>query len=141
LNFHLAILKDKYLRAILAGAKTVECRLTKTRRSPFGQISAGDKIFLKVSSGSVCAEAKVKMIKEFEGLTSEKIMELRTHYGHLIGGDEDYWHSKADCGYCVLVWLEGVKPIEPVKIKKKDWRAWVVLTKSKSFGLLEGQER
>jgi ASC-1-like (ASCH) protein len=141
LNFHLAILKDKYLRAILQGTKTVECRLTKTRRAPFGQISAGDKIFLKISSGPVCAEAIVAAVKEFERLSTEKIMELRSRYGHLIGGDEQYWHSKADSGYCVLVWLEGVRAIEPVKIQKKDWRAWVVLTKSKNFGLLDAQDR
>jgi hypothetical protein len=36
-----------------------------------------------------------------------------------------------------LVWLEDVKSIKPVRINKKDWRAWVVLTEKEEFGLLK----
>jgi hypothetical protein len=36
-----------------------------------------------------------------------------------------------------LAWLTDVKPIEPVRIHKKDWRAWVVLTEKENFGLLK----
>jgi len=36
-----------------------------------------------------------------------------------------------------LVWLEGVKSIKPVRINKKDRRAWVVLTEKENFGLLK----
>ena len=42
-----------------------------------------------------------------------------------------------DCRFGFLVWLEDVEPIEPVRIHKKDWRAWVVLTEEKDFGLLK----
>jgi len=36
-----------------------------------------------------------------------------------------------------LVWLKDVRTIEPVRIHKKDWRAWVVLTEKENFGLLK----
>ena len=42
-----------------------------------------------------------------------------------------------DCKFCLLIWLGDVKTIEPVRIDKKDWRAWVVLAEGKDFGLLK----
>jgi ASC-1-like (ASCH) protein len=135
-NFHLCILKEPYLDAILESRKKVESRFTITKRSPFGQIFAGDKIFLKLSSGPVCATAKVSAVKSFQNLTPKKIFEIKVQYNHLIMGSDEYWQSKSDCRFGLLVWLKDIRPIEPVRIDKKDWRAWVVLTNRENYGLL-----
>ena len=134
-NHHLAILKKPYLDAILDGRKTIESRFTRTRRVPFGQISVGDKVFLKQSSGPICAEATVTAIEQFDNLTPEQITQIKKKYNHLIKGSNEYWHSKENCRFGVLVWLKDVKPIEPIQINKKDWRAWVLLTEKENFGL------
>lgn len=139
-NCHLVILKKPYLDAILAGSKTIESRFTMTRRTHFGRVLPGDKLFLKESSGPVCATAKVAAVKNFENLTPQQIIEIKQQYNHYIKGSEEYWHSKADCRFGVLVWLKDVEPIEPVRIRKKDWRAWVVLTVKENFGLLKNGE-
>ena len=68
--------------------------------------------------------------------TPERIMELKHRYRDRIGGSDAVWQSKMDCKCGFLVWMRDVRPIEPVRIEKKDWRAWVVLTKEKDFGLL-----
>ena len=52
---HLVILKKPYLNMILEGKKRIELRLHKTRRPAFGHVFAGDRLFLKASSGPVCA--------------------------------------------------------------------------------------
>ena len=135
-NYHLVILKKPYLEAILDGRKTVESRFTKTRREPFGRIQPGDRLFLKVSSGPVCAIATVAAVKKFENLTPEHISEIKQQFNHYIIGSDEYWQSKADCRFGLLVRLKDVEPIEPVRIHKKDWRAWVVLTEKENFGLL-----
>ncbi|MHC4113984.1 MAG: ASCH domain-containing protein [Planctomycetota bacterium] len=142
-NCHLAILRRVYLDAILSGRKTVESRFTKSRRAPFGQIFAGDKIFLKESSGPVCGEAYVSAVEQLEGLSRKKISELREQYNHLILGEEGYWQSKEMSRYGVLIWLEKVREIKPIRIWKKDWRAWVVLRSEEDFGLnrINTQER
>ena len=75
---HLVILKKQYLDLILCGTKTIESRLLKTRQSPVGLINPGDKLFLKQSSGPVCATATVKSVKTFEDLTPQKNAELKT---------------------------------------------------------------
>lgn len=135
-NYHLVILKKPYLEAILTGQKRIESRFTKTRREPFGQVLPGDKLFLKESSGPVCAVAAVAAVKFFENLTPAKIMEIKQRYNNYIRGSNEYWQSKADCRFGFLVWLKDTEPIEPVRIYKKDWRAWVVLTEKEDFGLL-----
>jgi ASC-1-like (ASCH) protein len=136
-NYHLVILKKPYLNMILAGQKRVELRLYKSKHPAFGRVFAGDKLFLKVSSGPVCATATVEKVKTFENLTSERILSLKQQYNHEIGGGDEHWQSKMNCKYCLLIWPKDVKAIEPVRIWKKDWRAWVVLTEKKDFGLLK----
>jgi hypothetical protein len=40
------------------------------------------------------------------------------------------------CVSGVLVWLTDVRRIEPIRIHKKDMRAWVLLKEGSNFGLL-----
>jgi len=136
-NYHLVILKKPYLDAILEGRKQIESRFTRTKRYAFGRVLQGDKLFLKVSSGPVCATATVAAVKNFENLNSKQILELKQRYNHYIKGSDKYWRSKMNCRFGFLVWLKDARAIEPVRIQKKDWRAWVVLTKKENFGLLK----
>ncbi|MDH4239278.1 MAG: ASCH domain-containing protein [Phycisphaerae bacterium] len=136
-NYHLVILKKPYLDAILDGRKPVESRFWKTRRYAFGRVIAGDKLFLKQSSGPVCAMATVETVKTFENLTPEQIIEIKEQYNHLIGGADEHWQNRADCKFGLLVWLKDIRAMEPVRIRKMDWRAWVVLTEKEDFGLLK----
>ena len=136
-NSHLVILKKPYLEVILDGGKTIESRFTKTKRPYFGRVLPGDKLFLKESSGPVCATAKVATVKNFKNLTPKKIIAIKQQYNRYIRGSDEYWRSKANYKFGVLVWLKDVELIEPVRIRKKDWRAWVVLTDKENFGLLK----
>ncbi|MHC4483289.1 MAG: ASCH domain-containing protein [Planctomycetota bacterium] len=136
-NYHLVILKKPYLEAILDGRKTIESRFTMTRRAHFGRVLPGDKLFLKESSGPVCATATVASVKNFENLTPKQIIEIKRQYNHLIVGSKEIWLSKANCRFGMLVWLKNVERIEPVRISKRDWRAWVVLTERENFGLVK----
>ena len=141
MKYHLVILKKPYLDLILSGQKTVELRLTKTKHPAFGRIGPGDRLFLKVSAGPVCAAATVGDVKCYQNLTPEKISRIKQRFNEEIKGGDAIWQSKKDCQYGFLVWLEDVWPIEPVRIDKKDWRAWVVLTPGRDFGLLAGHRQ
>jgi ASC-1-like (ASCH) protein len=135
MNYHLAILKKPYLDAILAGRKTIESRLYQTKQKWLEQVSAGDKILLKASSGPVMATATVDKVKYFENLTAGQIVQMQKQYNQQILGDEQYWQEKANSQFGVLVWLKDIRPISHRFIKKFDWRAWVVLTPKENFGL------
>jgi ASC-1-like (ASCH) protein len=134
---HLVILKKQYLDAIISGSKTIECRLLKGKCPPFGCVSVGDKLFLKESSGPVCAVAFAGEVKSFENLTADDIDKIKQAYNNAICGGEDFWQIKRDSKFCVLIELTKVKTIEPVYISKKDWRAWVVLSEKEHYGLLK----
>ena len=136
-NYHLVILKKPLLDAILSGRKQIESRFTKTRRPAFGRVFAGDTLFLKVSSGPVCGMATVAAVKNFENLTPGRILEIKQQYNHYIGGSDEIWQSKMDSKFGFLVWLKDVRAIEPVRIHKKDWSAWVVLSEKENFSLLK----
>lgn len=136
-NSHLVILKKFYLDKILNGSKRIELRLTKSAVLPFGCVALGDTLFLKESSGHVCAIAQVAAVKQVSNLTPAKIARLKAQYNHLILGAESYWKLKSDSKFAVLLWLKSVRSIKPIRIYKKDWRAWVVLKKPNDFGLLD----
>ena len=135
-NCHLVILKKPYLDAILSGRKKIESRFTKTKLPAFGRVAAGDTLFLKVSSGPVCAVATVAAVKYFDNPTAQQFLQIRQQYNEDILGSDEYWCSKIGCRFGLLVWLKDVRPIEHIWISKKDWRAWVVLTEKEHFGLL-----
>jgi ASC-1-like (ASCH) protein len=135
-KYHLVILKKPYLDDILQGRKTIESRFTKTKRFFFGRVRPGDRLFLKFSSGPVCATAVVSKVKSFEDLTPERVRKIEHQYNCYIKGSDKYWQSKMSCRLGLLVWLKDVEQIEPRWINKKDWRAWVVLTDKENFGLI-----
>jgi ASC-1-like (ASCH) protein len=137
MSYHLVILKKPYLDAILNGRKQIESRFGTTKRPVFGRVLPGDTLFLKLSAGPVCATATVAAVEDFNNLTPQKMLQLKLlHNRHILGTDE-YWQSKFDSKFGLLVWLKDVRPIEPVRIQKKDWRAWVILTPNNNFGLLK----
>ncbi len=138
MNHHLAILKKPYLDAILDGRKTIESRFYQTKHKWLAQVGPGDKLFLKISSGPVMATATIAATKHFDNLNASQIAELKRQYNQHIVGDEQYWREKMNARFGVLVWLKNVTPITPIFIRKADWRAWVVLTQSEHFGLLNG---
>src|SRR4030042_3163897 len=127
-NYHLVILKKPYLDAILEGRKRIESRLSAVKPCAFERLSPGDKLFLKQSSGPVCAMAKVKAVRKFKNLTPRRIIEIEKQYNRHILGSNEYWRSKSDSKFGLLVWLEDGKAIEPARLNKKDGGAWGGLT-------------
>jgi ASC-1-like (ASCH) protein len=136
-NYHLVILKKPYLDLIVSGRKTIELRLGKGRRGAFGRVQPGDGLFLKVSSGPVRATATVADVKYYEDLTPQQILQIKQQHNDRIMGGDAVWEDMMGRRYGFLTWLRDVRPIAPIWIDKKDWRAWVVLTRGRDFGLLD----
>jgi hypothetical protein len=135
-NRHLVILKGAHLEAILRGEKRVESRFARRWVAPFGRVFRGDELFLKASGGPVCGRARVERIEQFVDLEPGKVMELKALYNGQVGASEGYWSKRRGCRYGMFLWLGDVRRTEPVRIEKRDWRAWVVLREGRDFGLL-----
>lgn len=129
---HLMIVHPRYAPDLISGQKSVESRLGKDRRTPFGRVNPGDLVYIKATGGPVFAAATVERVDEFEDLSSEDIEHLRTNYEDRIRGGEAYWASKADAKFATLVWLGSVRPIAdascvPAELLKPSRNAWRTL--------------
>ena len=136
MNYHLVILKKPYIDAILAGRKTVESRFYQTNQKWLSQTAADDKLFLKVTSGPVIAMATVAEVRTYDNLNPAQIEQIKAKHNKQILGDEQYWRLKSNARFGLLCRLKDVRPINPRFIRKFDWRAWVVLSKTENFGLV-----
>lgn len=130
---HLAILKPAYLHAILAGTKTIESRLTKTRQPPHGRVTPGERLFLKASGGPFMATAVAGEVRSFDALTPKRIERIYERYNKQIGGDGTYWRARRDSRFITLIRLTEVEPIAVGPSYKPAYmKAWYVLDESLS---------
>ena len=131
---HLAILKPAYLRLILEGAKTIECRLTKTPKPPFGVLAKGEQIYLKESSGPVLAVARTAKVINRQINSPKDLATIRRKYGVKIMAEDVFWQERSNCPYCTLIFVAQVQTLaEPFRIDKRDMRGWVVLDGRQGF--------
>ena len=142
---HLVILKHCYLSAILAGRKTVECRLSRTRRAPYAVVRPGDRLWLKRSGGPVVAVAQAGWVEAFHPVTPALIRQIEQRYAAAALADADFFRHHQDARFATVLAVEAVQPVEPIRIAKRDQRAWVVLpgpllTTTRQPGLLPDQQ-
>ena len=127
MSHHLAILKNAYLRRILDGSKTIECRLSRTCRPPFGCVHIGDTIWFKLSGGSVLAKARVSYVEFFHPLEPEQFSDLRNRYGSSLLVDRSFLANHTEARYATFTHLRHVRPCKAYRVIKPDRHAWVVL--------------
>jgi hypothetical protein len=110
MSAHVAIIH----RAILAGRKTVEARLSRDRREPFGRIARGDEIFFKIAGGGFCAVARVARVLSVSGLTPDGVRALRRRVEGMVLGGPGFWSRRRRARYATLIWIEEVRQIRGV---------------------------
>lgn len=130
---HVAILKPNYIRDILAGAKTIESRLTRTMQPPHGKVAAGERLFLKASGGPYLAMAVAARVETWLDATPADLGQIERKYRRQIGGDDAYWLAKRDSRFVTLIWLDQVEPIDVGPAYKVAYmKAWYLLDEARS---------
>lgn len=131
---HLAIFTELAITQILTGQKTVETRFSQKRIVPFGVVSSGDTVFMKLSGHDICGQFKVKKVVSFENLDSNDWAVIKKSYGKelSIGEealDEKYFEARKFAKYGTVLFIDQVEQLitSPFTFKKKDRRGWVVL--------------
>jgi len=129
---HLAILskKGKLLAKILSGEKTVESRWYKFRKTPYDNISIGDKVYFKESGDPVTAKAKVSKVLFFDNLDKKKIKDILRNYGKEICIPLSYAEELVGKNFCTLVFIEDVQSIDSFYIDKTGFglmAAWITV--------------
>lgn len=134
---HVAVLLRPYVELILAGEKSVECRLTRTAKAPYNGVELGDRIYFKESSGPWRLTAIIEQVLFEEGLTPKRIREIRRDYNDVIRGEAEFWKSKRDARYLTLIWLREVERIDPGAgpgVRPLQGAAWLTLREPKPRG-------
>jgi hypothetical protein len=125
---HVAVVRRVYAEAMLAGAKTVESRLSINRVPPFGVIGVGDEIYFKQSSGPFRLRAVAADVVCMSGLLPSRVDALRRKFNHAIGAPRSYWDAKRTARYATLITLADVEPVNVgPDIPRLHGRAWLRL--------------
>lgn len=130
---HVAILKPGYIKAILAGTKTIESRLTKTAQPPHGKVEPGERLFIKASGGPFMATAIAGDVQTYTDLTPTDLRRMRKRFNKKIGGDDAYWEMKRESRFATLIDLHTVEPLSVGPTYKVAYmKAWYVLDEAMS---------
>lgn len=120
--------------AIFAGTKTIETRFSKHKIAPFGVVSQGDIVYMKLPGEDIVGQFKVKKVFSYEGLVPEDIEKIFQDFGKQISmgnkdEDEEFKKSKVESSFGTLIFISESERFitSPIKIKKNDMRGWMVL--------------
>ncbi|WP_432797037.1 hypothetical protein [Poriferisphaera sp. WC338] len=129
---HVAILKKHYANLILSGQKTVESRITRTACAPYNNISPGDPIYIKISSGPFIAHTTALSIHFYDALSPYKLQSLQEKFNHAVCAPEEYWHEKQNCSFATFIQLGPITPTSIGPEYIKSMKAWHVIANGQS---------
>jgi ASC-1-like (ASCH) protein len=140
---HVAILQkakvstgENLLRDILEGTKIIESRWYVNKVSPWDKIKSGDIVYFKEAGCPVTARADVNKVIQYENLDQKTIVDIINKYGkdiapHTTLKDFLEWgREQTKKRFCILVFIENVKKIEPFDVDKKGYgisSAWMAV--------------
>jgi len=129
---HVAILRRRYVRLILRGLKTMESRLTRTARAPYGQVSRGDRIYFRAVAGPYMATARAGRVWLMDGLDPGKVRAIFDRWNDRILADEAYRAAKENSRYATLIELYDVQAVSSgPAMGRSRGVAWFVLGERK----------
>lgn len=126
---HLAVFTGSAIKDILQGHKKIDCRLSKIRISPFGQISSGDLVYLKPSGKPIVGQFVVEKVIFIDSPNKREWDWIRKDLLSDLAISEKFLKDREDCRYLSLIWIGPVASFltPPANIVKRDLRPWVVL--------------
>ena len=130
MTHHLVILQKTYFTRILRGTKTTECRLSKTKRAPYQRVRRGDTLWLKQSGGNIKGKVRVHSVTYFQLEKPLTLNSLRKQYSDTIQANQDFFERHKNARFVTLIHLSQIRVITPIRVKKSDQHAWVVLSES-----------
>ncbi len=134
---HLAILHEPYLGLILEGKKTIETRLSVCRQAPYKQIAEDDVILLKKTSGPIVGLCRVSHAWFYELDQNTWRVIKDDYFKEILVKDQRFWERKKDASFASLIRVRDAHSLDsPVRISKRDRRAWVVLIRRNRNGVL-----
>ena len=125
---HLAIFNAGDAQKIFSGKRKIEGRFSQIKIPPFGKVSAGDLVLVKVGGEKITGQFLVDRVLYFDHPTKSEVEKIKKTYGRDLAFEKTFWLDKEKVNYVTLMFVRSVtKFIVAPQIAKKDLRAWVVL--------------
>ena len=125
---HLAIFNSTDAVKIISGKRKVEGRFSQIKIPPFGKVSTGDLVLVKVGGEKIIGQFIVDRVLYFDHPRQEEFNGIKRKYGKDLALSATFWLDKEKINYVTLMFIKSVnKFIVPPQIAKKDLRPWVVL--------------
>ncbi|MBI4038019.1 hypothetical protein HY382_03170 [Candidatus Curtissbacteria bacterium] len=125
---HLAVFSPQYAKKIFTGEKKVEGRFSRIKIAPYGVVSAGDAVLIKIPGEKVVGQFIVDRVIYFDHPRQEEFSEIKKKYANALALEKSFWLKREKINYVTLMFIRTVnKFIVPPKIVKHDLRPWVVL--------------
>lgn len=125
---HLAVFNKEAVDDIFSGKKKVEGRFSKIKIPPFGKVSAGDVVLIKLPGEEIVGQFLVDRVIYFDHPTAGEVDEVKKKYGRGLTLSGAFWKDREKINFVTLMFIKSAtKFIVPPKIAKRDLRPWVVL--------------
>jgi predicted transcriptional regulator len=125
---HLAVFAREYAEKIFSGEKKIEGRFSQIKIAPFGKVSKGDTVLIKIPGEKIVGQFLVDRVVYFDHPNKEELEEIKSKYGKGMALNGSFWLDREKVSYVSLMFIKSVnKFLIAPNIKKKDLRAWVVL--------------
>jgi len=125
---HLAIFEKSLAEAVFSGSKKIDGRFSKIKVLPFGKVSKGDVVWIKVPGGKILGYFKVLRVISFDHPGEKEIEFIKTGYKNELSVTESFWKRREKINFATLIFIDSVgKFLVPPKFVKKDLRPWVII--------------
>jgi len=125
---HLAVFNREAVEDIFSGKKKVEGRFSQIKIAPFGKVSTGDTVLIKLPGEEIVGQFLVDRVVYFDHPTAREVDEIKKKYSKSLLLAKIFWKDKEKINYVTLMFIKSAtKFIVPPKIEKRDLRPWVVL--------------
>ena len=125
---HLVVVHARYISAILIGKKSVEVRLSRIRKPPWGDVSTGDLLWLKPPSRPVSALAVAGCCRFEFAENGDAVRALLASVATQSAVEPTYFDDVVNqARYVSLIEIARIVTLNPIALQKRDQRAWVML--------------
>src|SRR3972149_2528473 len=105
---HLAIFDSDTAKKIFEGKKKVEGRFSKIKIPPFGKVSAGDDVLIKVSGGKIVGQFSVDRVLHFDHPRKEEVEFFKKKYASGLAMPATFWLDHEKINYLTLMFIGTV---------------------------------
>ena len=137
---HVVFLNKKFkgFDKIANGEKRAESRWASGKRSPYGKVNKGDRLFFKDTGNPVKLMAEVVDVMYFSKLETEEVRNVIQKYNDRVCMSEEEIKTAVQKKNGSIVFFDNVKEITPIEIDKSNYSSmadWIVVDDINMIGL------